>query len=265
MADKMGIYVVTRGRPNRANQHTLNNLPDKWVERTVVVCPKEERKFFENNYDVMVFTPRVMNITAKRKWIFENTPYEKILMLDDDLRFHVRPKPLKEPKLVAPDRNDPLLVGMFDKLDKKLDTYAHVGISDRFMNHVVEGEWKETCKALHALGWHVPTVLAHCKLDRVMCGVEHDITLQLFEAGYPNAVYFWGTQSEPAGRAAPGGTSLYRTSKMIWNSARIMERKHPGIVRIMPIVDKDKKALPTIRIAWRKALSPLHLPLVRGK
>ena len=251
---KMWIYVVTRGRPHVKDQHTLNNLPQKWRERTTVVCPKEERHFFDDVYGIETVSPRVMNITAKRKWIFENAAYEKILMLDDDLRFHVRPEPLKSTRLVLGSENPIKLIRMFDALDKKLDSVAHVGISDRFMNHVVEGEWKYGCKALHALGWRVSRVLEHCKLDRVMCGVEHDLTLQLFEAGFPNAVYFWGTQSEPAGRAAPGGTSLYRTSKMIWESARKMEKLHPGIVKVVPIREDQQHMLPRVRIAWQKAL-----------
>jgi hypothetical protein len=252
--ERMHIYVVTRGRPRAVNQITLNNLPGEWLARTTVVCPKEERHFFDEAYGVRTITPRVTNITAKRKWIFENTEHEKILMLDDDLRFHVRPSPMTSTRLVLGSADKKNLIHMFDALDKQLDTFAHVGISDRFMNNFVEDKWKYTCKALHALGWQRSTVLKHCKLDRVLCGVEHDLTLQLFEAGFPNAVYFWGTQSEPAGRAAPGGTSLYRTSKMIWESARIMEKLHPGIVKVMPLAEKNKDALPKVRIAWRKAL-----------
>ena len=250
---KMWIYVVTRGRPNAKDQHTLNNLPEVWLKRTTVVCPKEERHFFDDVYGVPTLTPRVTNITAKRKWILEHGQHEKILMLDDDLRFHVKPTPKLSTLLVLGGASKQNLIRMFDQLDKKLDTHAHVGISDRFMNNFTVDEWKETCKALHALGWRRSVVLKHCKLDRVMCGVEHDLTLQLFEAGYPNAVYFWGTQSEPAGRAAPGGTSLYRTNKMIWEDARKMEKLHPGIVKVVP----TDGPLPKVRIAWRKALRAL--------
>lgn len=251
--NKLMLYLTTRGRCH--DQLTLRSLPKKWLGRTIVVCSKRERQFFELVWpDVRsVVTPDVKNLPEKRSYIFQHTPYEKIMLLDDDLRFHVRGF---RGKLYRANPNDLLLDLMFRRIERMLDTYAHGGISDRFMNHVHKAEWRKNARALHALAYHVPTVLEHCELNRIELSSDYDYTLQLLSAGYENRIYCWGAQEDPKGFNAPGGVSLYRTPEKVLKSSRRLEKLHPGIVRLAPYKDGSKYAEFGVRTVanWKKAI-----------
>src|SRR5262249_12937598 len=88
----MRILIPTRGRTNQ--QITLQSLPDEWLKRTIIVCPKIEAFKLRLLGVAVVPQPDAdMTIAQKRKWIMEDClrrGYDKILMLDDDLSFSTR-------------------------------------------------------------------------------------------------------------------------------------------------------------------------------
>jgi hypothetical protein len=281
MKDMM-LFVPTHNRLDY--QLTLKNLPMNWKERTVVVCPREEihpiHRMFPNLYEICSPDKKSgASIAAKRKWIFEyagEMEWEKIMMFDDDLKFSARlhvhasyggyqqGNPKKWPDIVKKDRTfgrihdatprqiDLMLLG----IEKMLDTYRHGGISQRFMNHVHGHEFILNHKATHALAYHVPTVLAHCKLGRVRMFEDLDYTLQLLRAGFENAIYQWGATNDPRGFNATGGESGSRTSHDISYGADLMAKLHPGIVRVVERAAEDAVRLGPKRIvvAWKKAI-----------
>ena len=85
----MLIVIPTRGRRN--NQLTMRNLPTELQKRTIIVAPKDEafwiKQDFSNAKDVVAQPDPGMRIAEKRKWIMETFDVEKLVMLDDDLRF----------------------------------------------------------------------------------------------------------------------------------------------------------------------------------
>lgn len=249
---KMMLYLTTRGRPD--DQLTLSCLPKKWLQRTVVVCPRAERSGFEIHWPDLygIWTPDVKNLPEKRAAVFKTTKIDKIMMLDDDLRFHVR----QGPKLVRAATDDPRLDRMFTRIEDMLNVYAHGGITDRFMGHVHKNEFRYNARCLHALAYHVPTVLKHCELNRIELSSDYDYTLQLLRAGYENFVYCRGAQEDPKGFNAPGGVSLYRTPAKVLKSSRLLEKFHPGIVRLAPYKDGSKYGEFGVRTVanWKKAI-----------
>jgi TET-associated glycosyltransferase-like protein len=279
---EMMLYVPTHRRIDY--QLTLKNLPPAWLERTTIVCPRDEmhplHRMFPDAFEIACPAPRdCESIAAKRAWIFRHASkvgYEKIMVLDDDLKFSARlhvhksfagfqnGNPKIWPQMVREDRsygriydaNGKQIDAMFKKIEEMLDGYRHGGISQRFMNHTHGHEFILNHKATHALAYHVPTVMEHCKLGRVRMFEDLDYTLQLLRAGFENAIYQWGATNDPRGFNAPGGESGTRTSQHIAEGADLMAKLHPGIVRVVERTGPDAERLGPKRIvvSWKKAI-----------
>ena len=271
----MKLYVTTRGRVDR--QHTLKNLPTSWLSRTVIVCPVAEVAAHQQNWPKCgVWGVKTKNLAEKRALIFETTKAEKIMLLDDDLRFHVRHRlcaklagfgvkdnevwnafKAKYPdatKLHLATPDDPKLKRMFDRMEEALDKHRHGGISIRYMNQVNGSEFSMNMRALHALSFHVPTVLEHCKLNRIVVASDYDYTLQLLRAGFDNAIYNWGTNEEPAGFGAEGGCSIYRDADLINKCMYQLEKLHPRIFSVNHKKPLTDRGLLKVRIRWKQAI-----------
>jgi hypothetical protein len=282
MTGEMMIYVPTHKRLDY--QITMAGLPMEWQERTTLVCPRDEmhalHRMFPNAFEVACPAPKdCANIAAKRAWIFRHASemgYEKILVLDDDLRFSTRlhvhksyagyqqGDPKAWPEMVKKDRsygrihdaNHKSTSAMFRRVEEMLDDYRHGGISQRYMNQVHGHEFILNHKATHALAYHVPTVMEVCKLGRVRMFEDLDYTLQLLEAGFENAIYMWGATNDPRGFNASGGeTASGRNSKIISDGADLMGKLHPGIVRVIVRTEDAERLGPKrIVVAWKKAI-----------
>jgi hypothetical protein len=272
------LYIPTYRRVDR--QITLRCLSKNWRERTILVCPKDELKALTKQYpDVYrIQTPpveKVPNIAAKRAWILQTTPYEKILMFDDDLTITVRGRGL--PQYAGYQNGDPkkwhwlaktqkALTNLslpssqqqddlFSKIEGMLTLFAHGGISARFMNQSRGHEWINNYKATHALAYNVPIVLNNCKLGRVRMFEDLDYTLQLLRQGYENAIYCWAAVNAH-GFNAPGGESENRKPHDISYGADLMAKLHPGIVRVVERQgpDAEKFGPKRIVVGWQKAI-----------
>lgn len=250
------LYVPTYRRTQRPL--TLQAIPREWRERTVIVCPPDEAVFYLKNFRGATITSvqekLTPNIAAKRAWIFENTPHEKIMMLDDDLNFFVR----ANPKTLQLSKAEPWqMISVFEIMEAMLDQFAHGGISQRYMNQNFPEPWRYTCKVTHACAYRVSAVRKHCQLGRVKMFEDLDYTLQLFYAGLDNAVLNWAATNDPLGFNAPGGESEKRKVSDIDKGADIMAKLHPGIVRIVERTDAkaDEQGHKRIVVAWAKALA----------
>ena len=87
----ISIVVPTRGRIS--TQLTVSNLPKVLHQAVTIVCPASERIWIQDRFPqttVLAQPDPEMRIAEKRKWIVENIDHERIVMLDDDLRFAVR-------------------------------------------------------------------------------------------------------------------------------------------------------------------------------
>jgi hypothetical protein len=281
---RMIVVIPTRGRVD--SQMTLSCLPTKWLRRTMLICPQDEAKAHIERHERLGITvqpePRsISNSGEKRCWILSKLHYEKIIMIDDDLEFFLREQEPEEfrgvaagysrqgewdkyrkehpgsTRLYRPQRDDPRLAIMFDKFEKMLDKYAHLGMSQRFMNYTGCCEWLQNKKARQVMAFRLPTVRHNIDLKPrlPLCG-DYDITLQLFRKGFQNAVFQWGAVNEPRGYDAPGGCSSYRNF-LLNNRCKIkLAELHPGIVKVH-YENEAQLETPHIdfRIYWQRAIA----------
>jgi hypothetical protein len=270
------LYVPTCRRI--PYQFTLHSLPRAWRERTILVCPKDEVKEHSGTWKHLhsIVSPATANIADTRAWIFKNALSEKILVADDDLLFSHRAQTCgtlggfwsqapnekwEKYKTIHPNAakldnlnpDDPRLDLMFKKIENVLDMYRHVGISERYFNNTRGHEWSLNCKVLHALAYHVPTVLEHCDIGWTKWHEDVDYTIQLLLAGFQNARYEWGAVNEARGWNASGGCSSYRKFAEQKPCAIQMARRYPGIVSPY---EKLSKAGPmwVVRVNWKRAI-----------
>ena len=253
----MHIIIPTRGRLN--NQLTIKSLIGcELIRRTTIVCPKKEYNHFRGlrtDYDVVAQPDPDMKIAEKRAWIMEEwhrQGHEKIIMLDDDLRFATRKSEgdwkLKE--IIGDD-----LIPEFKRIEEKLGPDCpHAGFGQRQGNNRLESVgWKSPGKIVYALGYYLPVVVKECKFGRVNLREDMELALQLLLKGYSNAV--WNTtvvDQREYGKG--GGTSNERTVEISNAEAQKLASLFPGYVST---VEREYKAsTPRIEVViqWQKAL-----------
>jgi hypothetical protein len=273
------LYIPTRGRIDY--QHTMRNLPDVWKRKTIIVCPKEEVKAHKKNWPMATVIAQpihVQNIAQKRAWIFKHANDNgivKIMMLDDDLRFSVRIKTLKEfkgydhdkkkwkrrcaeqpglHKLTNVNGEDPRLMNTFNAIERMLDVYKHGGISTRFHNQEFGCEFALNGRVQYALAYHVPTMLGRCKLARIGHREDFDYTLQLLCQGFENAVYCWTVVEQARGFGASGGMEGERTIARSNADAVRLAKLFPGIVTVTEKAYKSSIPRKEVIVKWKQAI-----------
>jgi hypothetical protein len=224
------------------------------------VCPKKEvfkLSALDINEEVEVIAQPDPDCTIaqKRRWIleeFHRRGEEKIIMLDDDLRFATRISGtdwhLKEIRWFG-------LISEFNLLEDKLGPeFPHVGFGPRQGNNTLdEVGWKIPSRMIYSLGYYLPIVIKECELGRIETREDMDLTLQLLRKGYPNAVWHT-TVNDQRKFDAPGGATNERTMERSNRDAYRLGELHPGYVTI---VEKDYKAsVPRLEVIcqWKKAL-----------
>jgi hypothetical protein len=252
----MQIIIPTRGRTNQ--QLTLASLPKELKQRTTLVCPKREVfKLSGLSDDVKVVAQPDDNwtIAKKREWILQewhSMGHEKVIMLDDDLRFATR---ISETDWHLKEIRGKELIPEFDLLENMLGLeIPHVGFGPRQGNNrLSEVGWKSPGRMCYSLGFYLPIVIREVELGRIETREDMDITLQLLRKGYPNAI--WNTTVNDQRKFdAPGGATDERTMERSNQDAFKLASLHPGYVST---VEKDYSAsVPRIEVIcqWQKAL-----------
>ena len=178
---------------------------------------------------------------------------DKLVMLDDDLRFDVRRMDERGKFYVAADKD---VLKLFDKMEKMLDTYAHVGVLSREGGNREEKSTKECTRMMRVLAYHVNTFKdERIKFDRLPLQEDFDVTLQLLRKGYPNLVLCeWVNGQGTSG--AKGGCSHFRTLELHNENAVKLARLHDPFVKV---VSKQTKGAwggnprLDVMVQWKKA------------
>lgn len=270
----MRIIIPTYRRTER--QFTLRCIPDSWLDQVTLVCDDEDAAKLDKNFrktrhsgvDIIVAPSKT--IAQKRAWIIKEFKGEKILMLDDDLRFCRRDYG-KTPTFLKQCTEHDVDV-MLRWIGKKLERYAHVGISARQGNNNLEAmqrnrfrkekdaeddvqqfiRWEPNSRMIYALGYNTKIVNKVCKLGRIEHREDMDYCMQLLRAGYENRVLAEFCVDQMYG-AGPGGAKLQRTMDASNADARKLAKLHPGLVKA---VNKDYKlSTPRTEVVcyWKKA------------
>jgi hypothetical protein len=249
----MIIAIPTRGRIS--TQTTLAGIPRELHKSVQLFCPYNERGALQQKHPSVTVRAQpdtITTISKKRAWMLQTLHEEgvdKCLMLDDDLFFYVRreDRPDRLRDATAED-----VIEWFGKLEEKLSPdVPHAGFGPRQGNHTFPAGW-HTGRMMLALGYHLPTVLAHAQLGRIRTREDMDVCLQLLREGFPNAVCHEFAVGQKSYGAA-GGCSDERTVATSDADAHLLAELHPGLVRV---VEKDYKGTPRMEVVcqWQRAL-----------
>jgi hypothetical protein len=257
----MRIIIPTRGRKDKqlTVQSLVAPLGDReFMSRVTLVCPQKEfsgLRAARDDYDVVAQPDATWTISKKRKWIIEEwhrRGEDKIIMLDDDLRFATRES---EQDWHLKEITGAELRAEFKNLEEKLGPeFPHVGFGPRQGNNTLEEVgWKSPAKMCYSLGYYLPVVVKEVELGRIETREDMDITLQLLRKGYPNAVWMT-TVNDQRKYDAPGGATDERTIESSNTDARRLAELHPGYVSFTE--RKYKASVPRIEVIcqWKKAL-----------
>jgi hypothetical protein len=253
----MQIIIPTKGRTN--DQLTVNSLRGcGLIERTTLLAPGKEARTmqsYRSDWKVEAQPIDTWKIHEKRAWILQEWArrgHDKIIMLDDDLRFATRISKddwhLKE--IIGQE-----LEAEFDRLEEKLGPeFPHVGFGPRQGNNTLtEVGWRSPGKICYTLGYYLPVVLKECELGQIHLREDLELCLQLLLKGYPNAV-LTETVVDQRGFDKPGGTSTERTVEHSNAEALKLAAMYPGYVSTVELKYKVSLQRVEVIVQWMKAL-----------
>lgn len=268
----MPLFIHTYGRPYK--QTTFSWFGDDLRARTFFVVQEREsatfqsvhKRYMDQGGQVLVLPDEIRTLSPTRQWILEwslEQGYEKICMMDDDLRFSHR-RDDTGTKLHHSDTDD--VTRMFDVLEQQLDhpeeaniggrPVIHAGISAREGNNHVEEPWKAVTRMMRVLAYRPYAVISSgARFDRIRTKQDFDLTLQLLRKGFANVVRYDFAQDQ-GGSQESGGCASYRTPQMMAEDAENLRALHPDFVKV--VTKKTKGAWGggervDVQMAWKKA------------
>lgn len=250
----MKIYIPTRGRVK--NQLTLENLPPELYVEAILVCPPSEVNRMRQNHEhaqILAQPEEKMLIHHKRRWIMDQCPEDKMVMLDDDLRFAVRrdDDPGKFRKAEPKD-----IIQAFKELEDILsEDVPHAGFAVRGMgigDAAREGGWQEAKRMVYSLGYYLPIVKYWAEMGRIQTHEDIDVTMQLLSMGFPNRVNHSFVTDQKFGNE--GGCTNERTIEINNADCIRLTELHPDYITVTEKVYLNSPTRLEVRCAWQKAL-----------
>lgn len=232
----MNLYIMTRGRVGK--QYTLGRLPEKWKNRTWLVCLEGE----DHDWHKIIVPNYVTNYSQKFQWILDGMPVfsnqqtkfvdffhdtnEKAVILDDDLVFSRREgeslKTIYDPELVDQ---------LFEQMEALLDTYPLVGVHPRQMGQNARPPYVENGRIICMQGINRREI-GHVKVDQFPILADVVLNCTLLSRGQPNALITTFFQDHGPCQA-PGGCSIYRTAEMQRAAVGYLADRFPGYVKVV--------------------------------
>ena len=250
----MKIYIPTKGRVK--NQLTLENLPPELYVQATLVCPPSEVNRMKQNHEhveILAQPDENMEIYEKRKWIVDICPEDKMVMLDDDLRFAVRRA--DDPAKFLKATNEEVIQA-FKELDLLLsEEIPHAGFAVRGMGigeAAQEGGWQEAKRMIYTLGYYLPIARYWAEWGRMRIREDMDITIQLLSMGFPNMVNHSFVTDQKYGN--PGGATKERTVDISNEAAELLQSLHPEYVTLKEKVYTNSPTRIEVVCQWQKAL-----------
>ena len=247
----MKIVIPTRGRVDR--QITLNGLHKDLLKDTMIVCPDNEARYHTTRVQVVPQPDKTWTIARKRQWIIQElcANEEKIVMLDDDLRFCTRRT--DDPKKFLKAKPEDVLQA-FKELEEHLSAVVpHAGFAARGGSigpQAIRGGWQVAKRMMYVLGYHVPTVLREAILGRIETREDMDLTLQLLRKGLPNHVNYSFLTDQVF--ASKGGCTDERTIERSNADAKTLAEWHAPYVTLKEM--EYTSSIPRLEVMcrWQK-------------
>lgn len=264
------ICIPSRGRFN-LSRSTLRHFPQELWENTILFVPANEAVVYETCVmncqfqGVRVHPCHNDGIAGVRHEIgmwAQHNGYDKFIMVDDDItQFSTRVDP-ELTNMRPSDHED--IIEMFETVEEYLNYYAHIGVSQRFHNDMYNGEGPivvENTRNIRFMAYQTIPFL-ECVHGRVPVLEDFDITLQLLDKGFKNAVLHKWSQDQSETNS-DGGCSTYRT--LDFHNACVEEFAElwPDVVRIREKFNISQGAIDAglaerleVVISWQRAYKP---------
>jgi hypothetical protein len=222
------VVVFSSGRATKTI--TPNKLPEDIAKRVLLLVPHGQGSAYKNLYigeigEIMETPEGIKGIAARRQWWLEKTQADKLLMLDDDLRFDTRRTDDAGKFLVATAKE---VEALFADIEEQLDKYLHLTVTPREGGNRTgeEGAYFEVGRATRVHGLRPKLIRGiGCRYDDIMLMEDMHMTLQLLRKGHPNLIINYMVQGQGQSNAA-GGCSVYRTPDLQAESARRLAELH---------------------------------------
>lgn len=259
----MKIFLTTSGRATVEQQYTLTAFSKTVCALITPVVQASQAADYAPIFKhfgtarPLVLPESVTKLSPTRQWLLDKFPrVEKVVLLDDDLRFSYRSDQAKFHLCDLGGGADLIL----DHLSLYLDEVCHAGFLARegANNAPMEPRLLRNTRVLRVLGYNFKVLSKHgVRFDRLQARSDFDVTLQLLRLGFDNFVDGHILQDQRGGGSnATGGCSVYRDNDLLASTAEGLHELHPHFVKC---VTKETKhwwgggARPEVRIAWKKA------------
>jgi hypothetical protein len=256
----MKIYIPTYLREER--QNALNNLPDSIKEMVTLVTHSGralELRRATDQHEVIEL-PAADGIADVRQQILELSPDPKILIIDDQCRFKKRTPEMKYEKMSSED-----YLELFGLIEKHLDLYAMVGISDRGGNNRLLEPTKEVARMYSVYGLNRDIIKeAGASFDgmwrkdnEIKLYEDFYLILKLLTSGYPNLLINNFVFETPHGVA--GGNSTFRNNSTQLKCIQALQKEFPDFVKVVRkedsswTTDGEDTGRFEAQIAWKEA------------
>ena len=198
------IYIPTLGRWSHIE--TMLSLENVYVNITLVVQPHEEANYRQlwdsSRVTIKVLPEEVKGIARTRQWIIDNAPENKIIFMDDDIKF-ARRKKKGSVKLTKVTRED--MCELMEWMYCQLEAYPVVGVSMRQGNNNHESSVSYNGQCIRVVGLDLAKVRQHnVRYDVIDMMSDRHMVLSMLELGYPNIITNEWSQDHGGSNTAGG-------------------------------------------------------------
>jgi len=262
----MKDYMITIPTYKRAGtllrkNNTLDYFDEKLLKKTKIVIRNFEV------YDYLPVLKKYKGLTAycikddtdgiveTRDKIFDlATDYEKLIVIDDDIRFALRPNLDGTYRKQTQENFSTMIEKMLYYCGFN---YPIVGITARQFSNTKTNETDENKRIIQVWTFHIPTIkkvgIRYSDAGTLWM-TDYYITLTMLTLGYKNLVLNRYTKDDDV--QMPGGCAETRTAKDHSNSARILCRLFPDL--LTPTIKNTgawKERRLNVRVSWKKAFN----------
>lgn len=243
-----------------ARQFTLDYIPPSLYEKTHLIVRPEEKKDYQRTIQlpINITTCAKRGIAEVRQWAIttfaKRIKVDCILMLDDDLKFYIRPDVEKPPLIYATKKQVGVLLNRMAREAMKKNYFA-CGLSLRQGNN---HQLTSTCENMRMCNAYAlnTTVINKEKIrfNEMVVMEDFYVTLGMLTRGYKNKMIFDHCQGQAISNAE-GGCSTYRTAAVQKEAAHKLKDHFPDFVTVVTKKSlwKDMEGRTDVRVQWKKA------------
>jgi hypothetical protein len=260
--NNMQIFIPTFMREDK--QKCFNNLPPEIQSMVTLVTHSGRAELLaEKNPNAKVMDlGSTDGIADVRQKLLSAATSNKVMIIDDSCVFKVRNDELKLRDMSVDDYKN-----MFAMVEKELDNFGMVGISDQAGNNRVTEDLKQIGRSYSCYGVNKETWASkgvsfdgmYKKNPEIKLYEDFYAILKMLTSGLPNAIIYKYAFSHAHGK--PGGNSTVRTNALQKRCIEALQEEFPGLVKMVKKEDPSWSAGLTdvenfrweCQISWQEA------------